>query len=82
MPPGTQQCSEIWQDGHRIPRVYAGCAEGDTYVERDALGCSSGQRMVTYADRFYGVLGGTAHEASQPLDKDREYTAAIRRCRA
>lgn len=82
VPPGTPKCSDVWQDGRRIPRVYAGCAEGDTFVKRDVLGCSSGQRMVSYANRFYGVLGGTVHEARQPLDEDREYAAATRRCRA
>lgn len=81
-PSGTPECSEIWQDGRRLPRFYAGCVEGETYVKRDSLGCSSGQRMVTYADRFYAVLGGDVHEATEPLDKDRDYTAAVRRCRA
>jgi len=38
--------------------------------------------MVRYADRFYGVLGGTVHEVTSPLDHDRDYLAAVRRCRA
>lgn len=81
-PPGTPECSEIWQDGHRVPRFYAGCADEGAYVKREAIGCSSGQRMVTYADRFYAVLGGDVHEATEPLEQDDDYTASVRRCRA
>lgn len=82
VPPGTPTCSDIWQDGRKLPRGYKGCADGDTFVKRDVLGCSSGQRLATHADRFYGVLGGTVHETGRPLDQDREYVAATRRCRA
>lgn len=82
VPEGTPECSAVWQEGAALPRTYAGCADPDGYVERDVLACSSGQRMVRYADRFYGVLGGTIHQASGPLEQDRDYMAAIRRCRA
>ena len=82
VPPGTPSCSEIWQDGGTLPRGYAGCADGDTFVKRDVIGCSSGQRLATHADRFYGVLGGTVHETRRPLEQDREYVATTRRCRA
>jgi hypothetical protein len=83
MPPGTPDCATIWQDGESIPRAYAGCADGDQqYVKRDALPCSSGQVIVTFDDQFYGVAGGTVHEAKSPLEHDREYRAAVLRCRA
>lgn len=81
-PPGTPECSEVWRDGARLPRFYGGCAEGDTYVRRDAMACSSGQRLARYADRYYGVLGGTVREAKGDLDDDRDYRASVRRCRA
>lgn len=82
-PAGTPDCTEVWQEGARIPRSYQGCTEeGGVYVERDVLGCSSGQRMVRYADRFWGVLGGTVNEASGSLDEDRDYETSMRNCSA
>lgn len=76
-------CDSVWQEGATLPRSYRGCVDGSgTLVPRDALGCSSGQRMVSHADRYYAVLGGTIHEATTPLAEDREYRAAVRSCRA
>lgn len=78
-------CGDVWRDGARLPRAYKGCNEtpGDasTYVKRDVLDCSSGQRMVRYADHFYGVLGGTVHRTESRLSKDRGYGDAVARCR-
>ena len=83
LPPGTPDCATIWQDGEIIPQAYAGCADGDQqYVKRDGLPCSSGQLIVRFDDQFYGVAGGTVHEAKSPLEQDREYRAAVLRCRA
>lgn len=82
-PPGTPDCTEVWQEGETIPRGYQGCAdETGAFVERDVLGCSSGQRMVRYGDRFWGVLGGTVNEADGSLDDDRDYKASMRNCSA
>lgn len=81
VPGGTPRCDSVWRDGATIPRGYRGCVEGGELVERDALGCSSGQRLVRHADRFYGVLGGTVHEATSPLERDRGYVADVRSCR-
>ncbi len=82
-PPGTPECADIWQEGGDIPRTYKGCAdEAGAYVERDALGCSSGQRMVRYADHYWGVLGGTVNEADGSLDEDRDYRESMRNCSA
>jgi hypothetical protein len=75
-------CSEVWKDGAQLPRSYRGCAEDDQLVKPDVLGCSSGQRMVRYADRYYAVYGGTVHEATPSLEKDRDYRAAVLSCRA
>ena len=82
-PAGTPDCAQVWQAGADIPRGYQGCAD-DTgaYVERDALGCSSGQRMVRYGDRFWGVLGGTVNEAQGSLEEDRDYRVSMRNCSA
>ena len=83
VPPGTPECSTLWQDGATIEKSYAGCVDDDgQFVKKDTLGCSSGQTLVRYDDRFYGVLGGSVHEASAPLDKDRKYRATVLRCRA
>jgi len=83
MPPGTPDCSTVWQDGATIPRGYKGCAdEGQAYVRLDGLSCSSGQLIIRFDDQFYGVAGGEVHEATAPLDRDREYRAAVLRCRA
>ena len=82
-PPGTPECTDIWVAGGQIPRGYHGCAdEAGAFVERDVLGCSSGQRMVRYADRFWGVLGGTVNEADGSLDEDRDYRESMRNCSA
>jgi hypothetical protein len=81
-PPGTPQCSKVWRDGASLPRTYVGCVDDTGFVKRDRLGCSSGQAIVRYDDRFYGVAGGTVHRATAPLDKNRQYLAAAMRCRA
>lgn len=82
-PPGTPDCAAVWRDGAKIPRAYRGCVDADgAYVAKDGLGCSSGQTIIRFADRFYGVAGGTVHEATRPLLSDRDYRAAVVRCRA
>ncbi len=81
VPPGTPACADVWTDGATLARVYTGCADGDTYVEADRLGCSSGQRIVTYADRFFAVAGSTVTETAGPLRADDDYNDAVARCR-
>ena len=76
-------CASVWQEGATLPKSYRGCVdEAGALVERDTLGCSSGQRMVSHADRYWAVLGGTIHEATGPLADDPDYRAAVRSCRA
>jgi hypothetical protein len=72
----------VWSDGATIPRFYQGCIDQTGYVKPDKLSCSSGQSIIRYDDRFYGVAGGTVHQVTAPLDKDRQYLAAAMRCRA
>lgn len=78
-------CGEVWREGARLPRAYKGCNEtpGDpsTFVRRDVIECSSGQRMARHADHFYGVLGGTIHRTESRLLKDPGYGDAVARCR-
>ena len=80
-PPDWPACETLWVEGGEIPTRYEGCLEGDNAVAADNLPCSSGQRIVRYQDKFYGVAGGTIHEAMGALDKDREYLKMVRRCR-
>ncbi len=80
--PDAPDCAEVWVTGGPIPRGYAGCNDGDAFVERQVLGCSSGQRLVTFDDRWYGVLGGLVREGTTPLEQDREYRASVDSCRA
>ena len=51
-------------------------------IERDAVGCSSGQRLMVFDDRFWAFTGATVYEADGTLDQDRDYRAATRRCAA
>jgi hypothetical protein len=81
-PPGTPDCTSVWRDGATLPPGYGGCVEDAEFVSRDALGCSSGQRIIRSADHFYAVPGGTVHSSTKPLDRDRKYRAAVYRCRA
>jgi hypothetical protein len=77
-------CDTVWQEGATLPRGYRGCVDtAGTLVPRDVLGCSSGQRLVSHADRYWAVLGGTIHEAATtPLADDPDYRTAVRSCRA
>ncbi len=83
IPANAPQCLDVWADGSPLPRTYRGCVDdAGAYVERDAVGCSSGQRLVIFDDAYWGVLGGTVNEAQESLDSDRDYRAATRRCAA
>jgi hypothetical protein len=79
---GAPDCTVIWRGGGELPRSYHGCNSGAGFVPTDALGCSSGQRMVRYGDHFYAVPGGTIHETESPLEDDRGYRDAVASCRA
>jgi hypothetical protein len=80
--PAWPACSAVWVAGADIPGRYQGCLDGDDAVEADNLTCSSGQRIVRYADRFFGVAGGRIYQTTGPLDKDKEYLKKVRVCRA
>lgn len=80
--PDAPACGEVWVTGETIPRGYAGCNDGEVFLEPDVMGCSSGQRFITFEDRWYGVLGGTVREGESPLAQDREYRSSVASCRA
>ena len=79
--PDWPACGDVWVADAKVPLGYKGCLEGDTAVKADNLSCSSGQRIVRYDDRFYGVAGGLIYETSGPLEKDKQYLKMIRTCR-
>ncbi|GAB6983938.1 hypothetical protein [Nocardioides pyridinolyticus] len=82
-PADRPACETVWQVDETLPRTYRGCVDSTgTLVPRDALGCSSGQRLVRHDDRFWAVLGGTIHEASSTLADDPDFRTDVRSCRA
>lgn len=83
IPADAPACADVWTDGAKLPRVYAGCIEQDEFIARDVLECSSGQRLVRFDDAYYAVLGGTIVAAQKsPLKKDGDYRDVIVACRA
>lgn len=74
-------CQDVWKKGAKLPRSYAGCQDAGEVVARDALGCSSGQKMVRYDDRFWAVLGGEIHRADSSLNADPDYRDSVASCR-
>jgi hypothetical protein len=80
-PPSGPACGKVWQEGATLTRSYQGCVEGGTYVDRDVLGCSSGQRIVRFDEHFYAALGGRIYQTESVLDKDRGYRDAVAVCR-
>ncbi len=71
----------MWKAGAKLPAGYKGCLDGDEAVKADNLACSSGQRIVRHADRFYGVPGGKIYRTKGPLEKDKGYLDKIEVCR-
>lgn len=80
-PAGTPECAEVWTSGARLPRAYSGCAADGLLVAPDGLGCSSGQSLVRYDDRFWAVRGGTINGGDVALTKSEEYKAEVATCR-
>jgi len=74
-------CASVWVDGAGLPRDYDGCVDGESFVTKDALGCSSGQTMVRFDDHYYAVLGGTISQTDAVLDDDNGYRDAVASCR-
>jgi hypothetical protein len=79
--PTGPACGEVWAGDATLPRGYQGCLDDSgTWVEADKLGCSSGQALIRYDGRFWGVAGGTIHETAG-LDSDTDYRDAVATCR-
>lgn len=80
--PAWPACADTWVADAKLPLTYKGCLEGDQAIEADNLSCSSGQRLVRFDDTFYAAAGGKIHQATGPLEKDKDYLKSIRVCRA
>jgi hypothetical protein len=78
---GAPDCAAVWKDGATLDRGYAGCMQDGQLVKPDSLACSSGQRIIRYADHYYAVPGGTIHVTTKSLNSDHQYLAAAYRCR-
>jgi hypothetical protein len=59
---GEPACTEIWVDGATLPDPYKGCYDEAGFVKAERLPCSSGQVVVTYADRSYAVPGNRVND--------------------
>lgn len=76
-------CAEVWQEGSDLPADYEGCSEEGTEVAPELIDCSSGQRIVTYDDRFWAVPGNVVQAAAEPgLTDDAGYQEDMYSCRA
>lgn len=82
IPAGTPDCADVWSEGAKLPRKYAGCAADDVYVERNMIECSSGQRLVRHDDYYYAVLGGPIQAAPPSFADNADYQDVISSCRA
>ncbi|WP_323791201.1 hypothetical protein [Nocardioides sp.] len=82
IPEGTPACDDVWSEGAKLPRMYAGCEAGGVYVERDVITCSSGQRIVRFDDAFYAVLGGPVQAAPPSFSENEDYQEFLVGCRA
>lgn len=80
-PAGTPECADVWKAGAKLPRAYGGCAADGLLVAPDGLGCSSGQTLVRYDDRFWAVRGGTIAGGDVALTKSKEYKDEVATCR-
>lgn len=82
--PTEPLCSDVWVEGEVLVKPYAGChdAETDAWVDSDVTHCSSGQRIVTFADSFYAVPGREVVEVAGPLADDPDFTQMLASCTA
>lgn len=77
--PSAPECTEVWQEGEKLPTGYDGCVADGSVVEPDTRLCSSGQILVRYSSTHYAVRGGPVQQVDD-LDTDREYQSTLRTC--
>ncbi|MGN0062670.1 MAG: hypothetical protein ACI379_00390 [Nocardioides sp.] len=79
---GLPACDEVWVEGADLPRAYEGCESADGPVEPEVVQCSSGQRIVLYADAYWAVRGHLIKHAPDGLKDDPGYADTMQSCRA
>jgi hypothetical protein len=73
-------CGDVWKAGGTIPGGYRGCTEGGKVVAAKRTPCASGQVLVTFADKFYGAIGGPVNAVPAGLSSSSKYHSAVRAC--
>lgn len=74
------QCADIWVDGEDLPQEYAGCYEGEAFVDADGRHCAFGTALFVYADSFYAAAGSRVNEVEPPLEDSEAYQNAADSC--
>src|SRR5689334_19504312 len=72
-------CSDVWVADQPLPASYKGCEEDGQAVAPQRRFCASGQKIVTYDDRFYAVLGHDVQE-TESLKTDRDFKRTMTVC--
>lgn len=81
--PEGPACDEVWVDGQKLPRPYRGCVDSDgAWVKTEVQHCSTGQRVVTFDNSFYAVVGRRIIGTSGPLSDDPDYSQLLAACTA
>lgn len=82
--PTEPVCADVWVEGARLPRPYRGChdAERGVWVKAKVIPCSTGQRIVTFADSFYAAGGRPVVRVEGPLVDDARFSQAVAACTA
>ena len=79
--PDWPACPNIWFEGAKLPADYKGCVEEQTPVKAKNQYCEFGRKLVTYADQFWAVRGGTVNDAKGPLKDSQDYRDDLASCK-
>jgi hypothetical protein len=79
--PDWPACAEVWVADSTLPGDYQGCVADGTAVKAKNRFCEFGKKLVTYADQFWAVRGGTVNDAGGPLTDSADYRGDLESCR-
>jgi hypothetical protein len=79
--PDWPACADVWVEGAKLPGDYQGCVESETAVKAKNRYCEFGKKLVTYADQFWAVRGGTVNDAHGPLKDSKDYRDDLASCK-
>ena len=80
--PTSPRCGAVWSQDATLPGQYQGCATSAGWVEAEDRMCSTGAKIVTYADHFWAVRGHRIERAHPTLLKDARYRHLLAQCSA